>query len=304
MSVKVLAINFSQTGQLDEIIETFLRPFDKGMIDRVKLRPAKEYPFPWPTGEFFDEMPETVLEEGVELSPFHLGSERYDLIILGYQPWFLSPPPVISSLLRNEEFLKRLNGTPVITMSGCRNMWINAQESIKAGIKKGGGKLVGNLPLVDRAQNYVSLVTILYWLLNGKKDRKWGLFPAPGVSREDIESAEKYGNIANEALSSNDFTGLQQKFVGLGGIKIPTDVLFIEERAKRLFLIWANLIKKNGTTPAKRRFLVSAFKYYLLTALCVISPILLAIYYPLIRPFTGRQLRKKKEYFCGVESKN
>ncbi len=284
-------------------MENFLRPFDERAVDRVKLEPAKPYPFPWPTGDFFNEMPETVLEEGVELKPFTLASERYDLVVLGYQPWFLSPPPVISGLFRDDTFRSRLKDTPVITISGCRNMWLNAQESIKASIGKAGGKLVGNIPLVDRTQNYVSLVTILYWLLNGKKDRKWGIFPTPGVSREDIGSAEQFGRIAAEALASGDFTGLQSGFLQLGIITVPTDILFIEERAKRLFLIWANLIKKNGTTPGKRRFLVSAFKYYLLIALCVVSPLLLAVYYPLIRPFTGRQLRKKKEYFCGVESK-
>lgn len=285
-------------------MDTFLRPFDSQMLDRIKLFPAKPYPFPWPTGEFFDIMPETVLEEGVELKPIVFANERYDLIVLGYQPWFLSPPPVISALLQDDAFLARLKGTPIVTVSGCRNMWLNAQESIKLRIKNAGGRLVGNIPFIDRAQNHVSVMTIFHWLLQGKKDRKWGIFPIPGVSKKDIQGAEAFGEILKDACLSENFNNLQTRFLQLGLIKVPTDILFIEERAKRLFLIWANLIKKGGTTPGKRLFLVSAFKYYLLTALFIVAPILLAVYYPLVRPFTGRQLRRKKEYFCGVESKN
>jgi hypothetical protein len=86
-------------------------------------------------------------------------------------------------------------------------------------------------------------------------------------------------------------------------MQIPTDILFIEERAKKIFRIWAGLIKKKGTTPEKRKRLVGFFKYYLLIALFMVAPVLLFVYNLLIAPFTGNTIKKKKEYFCGVEIK-
>lgn len=299
--MKILAVSYSQTGQLGEIIRKFLEPFDGIDIDWVRIEVSPRFPFPWPAADFFDVMPETVLEEPVTLEPVFFREEAYDLVILGYQPWYLSPSLPVSSLLQDPAFRKRLSGTPVITLSGGRNMWLNAQESVKKHIREAGGKLVANIPLVDRNLNHVSVITIIHWLINGKKDRKWGIFPMPGISDEDIAFVSRYGEAARKALEEGTLGGLQQEVLAFGRISVPTDILFIEERAKRLFRIWANLIKKKGTTERKRKMLVTAFKYYLLTALFVVAPVLLAVYYVTAWPFTRKKLLRKKQYFCGVE---
>jgi len=300
-NLKILAVSYSQTGQLDKVMQTFLAPFAGLEVDRIQIETDPRFPFPWPTDDFFDAMPETVLEIPVKLEPIRFREEKYDLVVLAYQPWFLSPSLPITSLLQHPEFLRRLKDTPVVTLSAGRNMWLNAQESIRKRIREAGGRLVANIPLVDRNPNLVSVVTIIHWLIGGKKDRKWGIFPMPGVSEEDIAFGETYGREVRDALEKSEWKGLQPRLLSYGKIGVPTDILFIEERAKRLFLIWATLIRKRGNTPSRRRRWVSAFKYYLLTALFVVSPILLSGYYILVWPFTRKQLLKKKQYFCGVE---
>ncbi|ULT44347.1 hypothetical protein KRR40_13935 [Niabella defluvii] len=50
---------------------------------------------------------------------------------MGWQPWNLSPSIPFNSILQDEKFKNLIKGTPVITISGCRNMWINAQEKKK-----------------------------------------------------------------------------------------------------------------------------------------------------------------------------
>lgn len=299
--MKVLVVSYSQTGQTDQIIRTFLEPFTGVEIDRIRIEAASDFPFPWPTHDFFDAMPETVLEEPVALRPIEYKAEKYDLVVIGYQPWFLSPSLPIASLLQDDAFRRRLKGVPVVTISGGRNMWLNAQERVKKYIAEAGGKLVANVPLVDRNLNHVSVVTIIHWLIGGKKDRKWGVFPLPGVSADDISFVRNYGELTVGALKTGQWSELQPRVLALGRIRVPTDILFIEERAKRIFMIWARLIKKKGTIPSKRRRLVSVFKYYLLTALFVVAPLLLLLYYVLVWPFTRKQLLRKKEYFCGVE---
>jgi hypothetical protein len=299
----ILVVNYSQSGQLNEIIDQFLVPFQPETVERLAIFPEKPFVFPWTSDEFFDKMPECVLEEPVQLRPLHFGQQRYDLIVIGYQPWFLSPSLPTTSLLKSPEFQSILRDTPVVTVIGGRNMWLNSQESIKALIAGAGGKLVGNIPLMDRVSNLVSAVTILHWMLTGRKDRKWGIFPKPGVSDEDIQSASRFGAIVRKAYDKGQYADLQKEIMATGLITIPTDILFIEGRAKKLFRIWARLIKTKGTTPEKRKRLVGFFKYYLLVALFMVAPVLVTVYRLLIAPFTSNAIKKKKEYFCGVETK-
>ena len=297
---KVLVINYSQSGQLNEIIDNFLLPFNSAEIERKQIETVKPIRFPWKSEVFYDTMPECVNEEAVALQPINYESEKYDLIVLGYQPWFLSPSLPITSLLQDPVFQQKMKDTPIVTVIGGRNMWLNSQESIKAYIKKAGGILVGNVPLMDREPNLISVLTIFHWMLSGKKERKWNLLPLPGVSQEDIVSADKFGAIVHTALVNEDFQGLQKKILSLGLIDIPTDIWFIEMRGKKIFRIWAGLIKKKGTTPEKRKFLVNLFKYYLLIALFVASPIILSVYFLLIAPFSQNSIKKSKEYYYDV----
>ncbi len=300
----ILVVNYSQSGQLNEIIDQFLIPFQPETVERLEIFPAKPFEFPWTSDEFFDKMPECVQEEPIELRPLYFGSERYDLIVLGYQPWFLSPSLPTTALLHNPGFKSRVMDTPIVTVIGGRNMWLNSQESIKKLIADAGGKLVGNIPLMDRVSNLVSAVTILHWMLTGRKDRKWGIFPKPGVSDQDIESASRFGAIVKKAYEQRQYENLQREIMATGLINIPTDILFIEGRAKKLFRIWAKLIKTKGTTPEKRKRLVGFFKYYLLVALFMVAPVLVTAYRLLIAPFAANAIKKKKEYFCGVETKS
>lgn len=299
---KILVANYSQTGQLDEVVTNFLKPLENVIIDRVKITPKVPFPFPWRMESFFDAMPETVLEEAIELNPVDYSFAEYDLIILGYQPWFLSPSLPVTALLQSPQFQKLLKGKPVITIIGSRNMWLNSQESVKVYLKNAGARLVGNIPLIDRVQNQVSAITIVYWMMGGKKDRKWGIFPKPGISDEEIQSVADYGVIVNKALAEDDYNTLQDKILSLGRIDVPADILFIEQKAKRIFRIWAGLIKRKGTTESKRAFWVKAFNYYLIIALFGVAPILLLLYNLLVRPFTQSSIKNKKKYFCSVEN--
>ena len=301
---KILAVSFSQSGQLTSIVDNFLSAFKNVDIDRITIEPTKPFPFPWDTTSFYDAMPETVLEEPIKINTPPFKHDNYDLIVFGYQPWFLSPSMPATAVLKNEQFCKRLKDTPIITLLGARNMWLNAQESVKQLIQDSGGKLVGNIPLIDKTFNLISVITIVHWLSTGKKTKKWGFLPLPGVSDQDIDETSLFGEIAEKSLQTDDFTDLQKKFLGLNKIHINTSILFIESRAKTLFKIWANTIKKKGTTPKKRATWLMIFRNYLYFALFIVSPIVLTIYTILIRPISLGKIKRKKEYFCSVKLNN
>ena len=299
--MRILAVGYTQSGQMLEILNRFLIPFSEFEIEYYNLEPQNKFPFPWTAEVFFDTMPACVLETEIPLKPYTFKSVKYDLIVLAYQPWFLSPSLPVTALLKLPEFKRILHDTPVVTLIAGRNMWLNAQESVKQLIKLGGGRLIGNVPLMDRTANLISAVTILHWMLTGKKERKWGFFPKPGVSDDDIASASVFGEIVKKGLVTQQYGAIQNDIMGTGRIYIPTDILFIEERAKKIFRIWAGLITKKGTTPAKRKRLVHFFKYYLLVALFIVAPVLVTVYKLLFAPLLGSKIKRKKEYFCGLE---
>jgi hypothetical protein len=241
-------------------------------------------------------MPESVLLKTIELEPFTLKEPKYDLIIIGFQPWFLSPSLPMSSFLQHPSFKAIAKDTPVVTISGCRNMWINAQEKNKKLLQQAGARLVGNIALVDRHNNHVSLITILHWMFSGKKDKKWGIFPKPGVSDEDIANSAIFGKIVKESLQKNEWEGLQTRLQEHGAAVVKYPLMFIERKAGKLFSIWANVISKKKN----RKSWLVVFKWYLLIALCVAAPIILTVDFFLFKPFLGKRIRKQKQYYSGV----
>jgi len=296
----ILCINYSQSGQLDVIIDNFLGPLSSHNIDRVQLEPVYPYSFPWTTKNFYDPMPETVLEEPIELKSVSFAKEKYDLIILGYQPWFLSPSLPTSSLLQLPSFKSRLSETKVITIIGARNMWINAQKSVAAHIKSAGGILIGNVALVDRAPNHLSAISIVHWMMTGKKERKWGVFPKPGVSGKDITQCSKFGEVLNKAIAEDRLEDFQENSMKHGAVRIKTSILFIERKAKKIFMLWAKQIKKKETEGKNRALWIQFFRLYLNIALFGVAPILLLFYVILILPFSvGLVRRRKSEIIYG-----
>jgi hypothetical protein len=298
MSKKVLAIYYSQSGQLKEIVDNFTTPFTQsGMtVEKVQVKPKKDFGFPWTSERFFDAMPESVLAVPVELENFELKESSYDLIILAYQPWYLSPSIPVTSALIHPSLKKVLKNTPVVTLIGARNMWLNAQERVKKILEESGAHLVGNVALVDKNSNLISAVTILYWMLTGKKDKYLGIFPKPGVANEDILNSKKFGTLAKDSLVKGDLDGLQKNLVETKALEVNSDLMFIEARAPKLFSVWANIIIKKKN----RGVWLILFKYYLLIALFMVAPVVLAINSVLFRPFFGNRIQKKKMYYLGL----
>ncbi len=302
MGKKILAVYFSQSGQTRAIVESFLRPVvaDGNEVEYLQIKTVHQFPFPWSIPVFFDTVPESVNIIPTVLEPWQTKLERYDLVILGWQPWNLSPSIPFSSILQDEKFKTLIKGTPVITISGCRNMWINAQEKNKKLLRAAGAKLVGNIALVDRHLNHLSYFTIFHWLGTGRKDRKWGIFPKPGVSEKDISGASRFGNVVKEYLRLNNWEGLQQDLSQIGAAPVKYSLMFIERKAGKIFQKWVNLINK---FPQKRKNILVVYKYYLAVALLVASPLILAVDLVLFRPFSQKRIRRQMQYYRGVEYK-
>ena len=298
MSKKVLVIYYSQSGQLGDIINSLIKPIAAAghSIETVRVLPAKPYPFPWKGKSFFAVMPDSVTGIPTELQPFQLKETAYDLVIIGYQAWFLSPSIPCNSILNHPAVKAVIKNTPVVTITGARNMWISAMERIKASLKETGAALKGNIVLVDKHPNFVSFVTILYWMFTAKRERYLNMFPKPGVADADIDACENYGLLVEKYLEKGNWDGLQDELIQAKAIEVKYNLMFIESKAKKLFKLWANFIIKRK----KRTGWLVAFKYYLIIALFIAAPIILTVDAIFFKPFLSGRIKKQKQNYLGV----
>jgi len=260
----------------------------------VKL--VKDYEFPWTGKRFFSVMPSCVLGIPEPIEPLNLKETSYDLVILGYQPWFLSPSIPTNSLLQSDEFKAIIKDTPVVTISAGRNMWINSYVRVRKMIKDAGANLVGNIALLDKHPNPISFVTIFYWMLTGKKDRYLNIFPKPGVSEQDIAATVTYGATVATHLENNRWDTLQDELIAQKAVEINYKLMFIEARAKPIFAVWAKIIAgRKNRTPW-----LSAFKYYLFVALFLGAPVLLTLDAIFLKPFSSKRIKRNKLKYLQV----
>lgn len=167
MQKEILVIYYSQTGQLTDIVKNIALPFeakkDEYNVTYYNIKLKKDFPFPWPNDVFFNTFPESYLQIPSEIlpPPEEVVNKKFDLIIFGYQVWYLTPSIPIISFLKSGFAENILKDTPVVTVSATRNMWMYSQEKLKVYLKNLNAKLVGNIALVDRHDNYTSVLTIL-----------------------------------------------------------------------------------------------------------------------------------------------
>ena len=289
---RVLVVYYTQSGQLKEIIDSVLSPLTEVTIDFLPIDTTEPFPFPWTDEAFFGAFPESYLQIPQPLKPFQLAHTDYDLVILGYQVWYLSPSIPFNSFLQSEAGKQLLQGKPIITVSGTRNMWVMAQQKVKKLLTECGAQLVGNIALTDRHHNHISVITIVQWLFSGDKNKRYlGVFPKAGVADKDIQGASVYGALIAPHLQTGDYTGLQQEIVTHGGVHYKRFLLSAEKKGNRLFGIWAKMIYGSK----KRKFLLKCFRIYLYIAIWVLMPIVWLLYwltYPLFFWKVEREVKK------------
>ena len=280
-----LIIYYSQSGQAFNIAKAVTEPLKSEFnLHFEELKPRTPFPFPWKGMSFFQAFPESVMEIPCPMQPFTFDPDiKYDLVVLAYPVWYLSPPIPLSSFLQTAEARKVLNGTPVITLLGVRNMWVMAQERVKQSIREAGGKLVGNIVLADPYTNLVSVITIVRWMMTADRHGKGiyaKLFPPAGVPDNLISKASRFGPVILQNLQNGLPDHLQQELTGLGAVPVNPVLVNIEKRAKVMFGILARwILKKGGYNDPRRTGRLRVFKYYLFTVIYLVSPFASAVFW-------------------------
>lgn len=275
MAKRVLVIHYSQSGQLTSIVSNLCDGLGSDVIiDHAPIEPSTPFPFPWNRLDFFNTFPESVFGTPLPINPVNIDeSVDYDLIVLAYTVWYMAPCIPINSFLNTDIAKRVLKGKKVVTLIGARNMWVMAQERMKGLLKDMGAQLVGNVALVDRNPNLVSIVTIIRWMFYGKKDPFWG-FPRAGILEEDIDSAKDFGKVVGEHLLKNELSSLNQELLNQGAVFIDPALLILEKRASRIFKLYGNFILAKGEYGSPNRLgRVSLLSYLIPTGALILSPL-------------------------------
>lgn len=294
----ILVIHYSQSGQLTEILDNITLPFssdDEINVTHYKIEMEKEFPFPWNKTAFFDAFPESFLQipAPIKAPSNTILDKKYDLIILGYQVWYLSPSIPVNSFLKSTFAKQLFQNTPVITVIGARNMWVKAQEKMKVLLSDLGANLVGNIALVDRNINHVSVITIVHWMFSGEKTKYLGIFPKPGVSESEIKNASKFGSIIKQSLNNNNFSTLQDELLKHDAVEIRAFLVEMDTKANKMFKIWSNFIINKKES---RESWLKVFNVYLWVAIWLISPIVFILHL-LKYPFLAKKIAKEKTLY-------
>jgi hypothetical protein len=298
---KVLVVHYSQSGQLDSVVKEFTRPLvesDDISVTFENIRPVEDFPFPWPFFTFLDTFPECVYQDAPPIQkPGVSGDEDFDLVILAYQVWFLSPALPMTAFLQHPVAKSLLNGKPVVTLIACRNMWLMAQEDMKQKLEELNAHLVGNVAMVDEAGSVLSFFATPLWVLTGHKGPFWGgLIPRAGVAQKEIAASERFGRRIRDRLRFKGEVS-PDMFQSLSAVRINEGLISSEKTAKRAFRLWGRLLRSLGPRGAWQRKPVLAFySVFLVAMILTVVPAGMLIK-RLISPLTRQRIAKQKAYF-------
>lgn len=297
---RVLVVYYSQTGQLHRVARSVCGPLEQAPdieVDWCALEPQQPYPFPWPFFAFFDQFPETVHLQPPPLRPLSIPSgRRYDLVILAYTVWFLSPAPPVTAFLKSGEGRALLHDTPVVTLIACRNMWHMAQEEVKRMLTDAGARLSDNIVLTDAGSSFATFITTPRWMLTGRTDPIWSL-PAPGIAEEAIRRASRFGAALTEALRADRLDGRHPVLEGLGAVDADMRLVPSEKIGRRSFQIWGRLLRAVGPQgSAGRKPVLAIYAVFLVTMILTVVPVTMLLR-ALLRPLAARRMAEQKRYF-------
>jgi hypothetical protein len=300
---RVLVVHYSQTGQLSDIVASVIRPLRDAPnveVTSLTLKPLRPYPFPWPFWRFFNTFPECVYENPDPIEPLPLAADaEFDLIIIAYTVWFVSPSPPTMAFLQSADARRLIRGKPVVTLIGCRNMWLMAQERVKLKLEELGGYLIDNVALVDRAYMAATFISTPMWMLTGKRGPFLnGKVPRAGIPSDEIARAARFGDAIARQLPERRIDDYRPMLKGLSAVSINEGLIASETITRRSFRMWGGLLRAIGNQQSiTRQMVLGLYVLFLITLILTVVPIS-AVLKRLLQPLTRARSQRQRAYFA------
>ena len=287
---KILIIYYTQSGDVERAAQSFTKFLNTPEIELTweRIQPKADYPYPWSFQKFFDVFPECINEEPPAIEPPKFDpNKKFDLILIAYQVWFLSPSLPIQAFFKSEH-AQVLRNTKIITLIVCRNMWHSASEIMKKMISQVGGTHIDNVVVTHQGPPLATFITTPRLLLTGKKDKFLGTLPPGGVRDADIDALSRFGwQIANNLAALNDSSN-QSLLKNLGAVKVNPRYVIPEIIGRIVYTPWAKLARFFGKPgSSSRQPIIYLFAILLILAIpivLILSLLLRVLLYPLINP--------------------
>jgi len=296
---KVLVLYYSQSGQMKKMVDSVTAPLKESegvVVAYRKIKPVTKYPYPWPFYPFFDAFPEAIYMNGCEVEPLEDVTDDYDLIILGYTIWFLSPSIPVTGFMQSEQAKALFKGKPVVTLIACRDMWVMAQEKMKKLLEDVDATLVDNVVLTDQGGSIYAFITTPRWLLTGKKDPFLG-FPAAGVSQKDMDESSRFGVRLLQGLKNDEEKAKTPMLKNMGAVTVNGKLVGTEKIATRSFMVWGKLIQAAGVPSSfARKIVITIYAVFLAILVLTIVPLNILVR-KLIYPFRKEAIEKSVQYY-------
>ncbi len=160
-------------------------------------------------------------------------------------------------------------------------MWLSAYQTLRRLIRGVGAKHVGNVVAVDDSPMWASFIMTPRWLLSGRRDRLWGIFPPPGVSDARIESLSEIGKkIVNKRNLFGEEKNITQVIQPIckSETMVETKLIIPEWLGIRLFRFWARAIDRaRHFGPVTKGLCYTFFVTSLISSILFLLPVCLLI---------------------------
>lgn len=196
---RIVVLEWSHSGQSREVTDALVTPLVEAghQVERVKLAVDTTYPFPWTPVQFFGLFPETVLMRPPPAKPIELPEGEIDLVIASGSIWYLRPCQPWQAFLAGPQ-ADWLSGRRVLTLTTCRNMWINGWRIWVEKLREHGANVVDRVTVTHSGPVFASFYTTVYWSVTGKREVA-GL-PKVEIDAETLERVAGFGRTLAERL--------------------------------------------------------------------------------------------------------
>jgi hypothetical protein len=300
---RILVLYYSQSGDTERIVRNLVDPLALAGADLTwaNIQPPQPYPYPWNLARFFDVFPDCINGDTPEILPLPFEpDQRFDLIILAYQVWFLAPSLPIQAFMKSP-YAQVLRHTPIVTLIACRNMWHSASEQLQQTLAQLGSRLIGKVVVTHQGSPLATFITTPRLLLTGKKDSALGMLPPGGFAEETIQSVSQFGQRLADYLPQLALRQSPLPFDGLRPVKVNKRYILPEWVGITLYRPWARWIRQGGPSGSPvRAVLVWLFALQLVIALPIVlllCTIIRILFYPVLNPIL-------ESYALGLEKQS
>lgn len=198
---RILAVYFSLTQQTRKVIGALEEALVAGghEVDHLELELADDkYKLPHSFPNFWKDWALTTAGKQIKVNLVPKTAPRpvedYDLVILGYQPWFMKPSFPVRTWLTSAAG-SILEGKKVVSVITARGAWKACFAEANRLVKAQGGEIVDSLALCAQVGDPMNFMQLSRWLFrNDDPDqsyqRKYGPY---GVGDVGIAAANAFG---------------------------------------------------------------------------------------------------------------